>query len=146
MDIYKAKSILNVSTDSTMDDIKASYKRLVKEKHPDKGGTTEEFKRINDAYNLCNSIAIVDKKPKKEWYKILFEVFLLTFIRSVQVILFIVLLLLLLLSPIWMALSMQYIVDTYGRWALLAISFLIVVVCPIAYCVFKDVTEERVGI
>lgn len=43
--------ILGVSEDATPEEIKKAYKRLAAKHHPDKGGDTEEFERIKDAYD-----------------------------------------------------------------------------------------------
>jgi curved DNA-binding protein len=44
---------LNVSKDATQDEIKKSYRRLVKEHHPDKtGGDDTRFKQISEAYEI----------------------------------------------------------------------------------------------
>ena len=42
---------LGVNENATQDEIKKSYRRLVKEKHPDAGGNEEEFKKISVAYD-----------------------------------------------------------------------------------------------
>ena len=47
MDYY---AILGIKKNSTDDDIKKAYRKLAREKHPDKGGTTEEFQKIQKAY------------------------------------------------------------------------------------------------
>ncbi len=41
--------ILGVSEKATQDEIKKTYKKLAKEKHPDVGGSEEEFKKISVA-------------------------------------------------------------------------------------------------
>ena len=57
MNTYQAQRILNVSPDSSQDEIKAAYRKLALELHPDrnrsKGGNNndEEFKKITNAYN-----------------------------------------------------------------------------------------------
>lgn len=51
MDLY---SILEVSSDSSDEDIKISYKRLVKKYHPDHGGDDEKCKNINMAYSILS--------------------------------------------------------------------------------------------
>lgn len=44
---------LNVSKDATQDEIKKSYRKLVKEHHPDKtGGDDTKFKQISEAYEI----------------------------------------------------------------------------------------------
>ena len=44
---------LNVSQDASQDDIKKSYRKLVKQYHPDKnGGDDSQFKKISEAYEI----------------------------------------------------------------------------------------------
>jgi molecular chaperone DnaJ len=44
--------ILGVSENSTQEEIKKTYKKLAKEKHPDVGGSEDEFKKISVAYDV----------------------------------------------------------------------------------------------
>lgn len=54
---------LNVSSDATPDEIKKSYRKLVKEHHPDKtGGDDLKFKQISEAYETLSD------PVKKEQY------------------------------------------------------------------------------
>jgi len=54
---------LNVSSDATSDEIKKSYRKLVKEHHPDKtGGDDSKFKQISEAYETLSD------PVKKEQY------------------------------------------------------------------------------
>lgn len=54
---------LNVSSDATPDEIKKSYRKLVKEHHPDKtGGDDSKFKQISEAYETLSD------PVKKEQY------------------------------------------------------------------------------
>ena len=54
---------LNVSKDATPDEIKKSYRKLVKEHHPDKtGGDDSKFKQISEAYETLSD------PVKKEQY------------------------------------------------------------------------------
>ncbi len=48
-DYYK---ILGVDKNASEDDIKKSFRRLAHEHHPDKGGDTQKFKDINEAYQV----------------------------------------------------------------------------------------------
>ncbi len=48
--------ILNLSQDCTQDDIKKAHKKLAKKYHPDKkGGDTEMYQLITDAYNILST-------------------------------------------------------------------------------------------
>lgn len=42
--------ILEVSSNASMEEIKAAYKRLAREHHPDKGGDVEKFQLVQRAY------------------------------------------------------------------------------------------------
>jgi molecular chaperone DnaJ len=48
-DLYEC---LRLSRDASPDDIKQAYRELAREKHPDKGGTKEEFQEIQEAYDV----------------------------------------------------------------------------------------------
>ena len=52
MDFY---TILGVSKKATQEEIKQSYKKLVLQHHPDKGGNVEEFKKIQEAYETLRN-------------------------------------------------------------------------------------------
>lgn len=48
-------AVLGVSQDATQKEIKKAFRNLAKIHHPDKGGDTEKFKKINEAYEvLCD--------------------------------------------------------------------------------------------
>lgn len=47
---------------ATQDDIKKSYRKLILEHHPDKGGNAERFKEIQKAYEILS-----DQKTKREY-------------------------------------------------------------------------------
>lgn len=54
-------SVLGVGKNSSDSDIKAAYRKLAKEHHPDKGGSHEKFAEINAAYD---SIKDADARAK----------------------------------------------------------------------------------
>lgn len=47
-----AYAALELSWGASRDRIKKAHRRLVKQHHPDKGGSAEAFRRVNDAYQL----------------------------------------------------------------------------------------------
>ena len=47
-------SVLGVNKNSDQATIKKAYRKLAKEKHPDSGGNEEEFKEINEAYEVLS--------------------------------------------------------------------------------------------
>ena len=52
MTLREAYQILGLSTDATAAQVKAAYRRLVAETHPDRGGSAAEFIRIRAAYEI----------------------------------------------------------------------------------------------
>lgn len=52
MDYYK---LLNVNKEASDSEIKKSYRKLAKENHPDKGGDSEKFKQIAEAYEVLSN-------------------------------------------------------------------------------------------
>lgn len=50
-DLYK---VLGVDKNATDDELKKSYRNLVKKHHPDAGGDEEEFKKISEAYSVLS--------------------------------------------------------------------------------------------
>ena len=50
-DYYK---ILGVSKSATAAEIKKAYRHLAQQHHPDKGGDAEQFKKINEAYQVLS--------------------------------------------------------------------------------------------
>ncbi|KNH06302.1 chaperone protein DnaJ [Perkinsela sp. CCAP 1560/4] len=47
-------SVLGVSQSATADEIKKAYRRKAIEKHPDQGGNSDEFAKINEAYSILS--------------------------------------------------------------------------------------------
>jgi DnaJ-class molecular chaperone len=75
-DIYF--SILNISRDSTLNDIKKAYRLMSIKHHPDKNGndkngnaSSEQFNKINEAYSILmsnyDSIKLAEKKQDHEY-------------------------------------------------------------------------------
>jgi len=55
VDNHQAYQTLNVNSDTSLEDLKVSYRRLALELHPDKnkeGGDGKEFKKITEAYHI----------------------------------------------------------------------------------------------
>jgi len=48
---------LGVPAGATLDEVKAAYRRRVKETHPDQGGDEDEFKRVREAYTTAKKHA-----------------------------------------------------------------------------------------
>jgi DnaJ-domain-containing protein 1 len=51
----KYLSVLNLDLNATIDDVKKSYRSLCMVYHPDKGGSSEKFIEVTEAYNRCLS-------------------------------------------------------------------------------------------
>ena len=51
-------SILGLGRDASASDITKAYRKLARENHPDRGGSTETFQKLNEAYSTL-------KDPKK---------------------------------------------------------------------------------
>lgn len=54
--------ILGVQKNASADEIKRSFRRLAQEHHPDKGGSHDKFKEINEAYQVLSD------EPKRKQY------------------------------------------------------------------------------
>lgn len=50
-ELDKHFKILDISPDASMSELKTSYRKKVKQTHPDAGGSPEQFKKIKKAYN-----------------------------------------------------------------------------------------------
>ncbi len=55
-------TILGVNKNASNEDIKKAYRKLAHQYHPDKGGSAEKFKQINEAYQILSN------KEKREQY------------------------------------------------------------------------------
>lgn len=67
MNTGKARSVLNVKEGSTPTQIKAAYRKLVLEYHPDKkGGDEKQFQLITEAYHTLTDSDHVDEEPKPQ--------------------------------------------------------------------------------
>lgn len=62
--------ILGISKDASIDDIKKAYRKLAHMHHPDKGGDTEKFKEISEAYQVLSD---EDKRAKYDSFGVNFE-------------------------------------------------------------------------
>ena len=51
-DLITARLTLGVSDTANEDEIKAAWRRRVKQTHPDAGGNAEEFQKVQQAYRL----------------------------------------------------------------------------------------------
>ena len=51
-DYYK---ILGVARGASEEEVKTAFRRLAHQHHPDKGGSTEKFKEINEAYQVLGN-------------------------------------------------------------------------------------------
>jgi len=51
----QARQVLGVKADATADEIKARYRQLARETHPDAGGDAEQFARISSAYEVLTT-------------------------------------------------------------------------------------------
>ena len=87
MNTYQALRVLNVNTDSSQEEIKAAYRKMALEVHPDKNKDKKEdteFKKITEAYNYLkqnfnqkkdltyqnytkNNPTKTNFKPKPQW-------------------------------------------------------------------------------
>lgn len=54
-EIQAAQEILGVASSATFQDIKAAYRNLVMKNHPDQGGSSEAFRKVQEAYEFLKS-------------------------------------------------------------------------------------------
>ena len=50
--------VLGVGPDASGDEIRAAYRRLIRQVHPDKGGSDALFRRVNEAYKTLSDAAL----------------------------------------------------------------------------------------
>lgn len=55
-------TVLQLKVNCTLEEIKASYRRLAKQYHPDKGGDNDKFLLVQEAYDILS-----DSKKRKEY-------------------------------------------------------------------------------
>lgn len=53
----RARGVLGVRSDADAEAVRDAYREKVKETHPDRGGSTESFKRVNEAYETLSGTA-----------------------------------------------------------------------------------------
>jgi hypothetical protein len=53
---------LGLSWPCTADDLKGVYRRLAMETHPDRGGSAEAFRRVNDAYQRLSALVVAPRE------------------------------------------------------------------------------------
>jgi hypothetical protein len=51
---------LDLAPEASPDEVKSAYRTKIKDAHPDHGGTTEEFKRLQEAYATARDHAAAD--------------------------------------------------------------------------------------
>lgn len=66
MNTDKALSILGLDPKATPADIKSAYRRLARANHPDKRGSAELFKLVQEAYETLEATVGARNKPKTE--------------------------------------------------------------------------------
>jgi hypothetical protein len=52
LELAQARAVLGVSADADENEIRAAHRRLVSAVHPDKGGSTELTRRVNEAREI----------------------------------------------------------------------------------------------
>lgn len=64
MNLSEAYKELELSDGASKDEVKKSFKKLAAKHHPDKGGSEDKFKKINEAYQMC----LNPEKHKSSFY------------------------------------------------------------------------------
>ena len=67
MDPYE---ILQIPKNATDEEIKKAYRKMSLKYHPDKGGTTDEFIKVNMAYQILQG----GSKPSREFYELFIDI------------------------------------------------------------------------
>lgn len=62
--------ILGIQKGASETDVKSAFRRLAREHHPDKGGSAEKFKQINEAYQVLSDI---EKRQQYDQFGTTFE-------------------------------------------------------------------------
>jgi len=63
-EIEKYLDLLELKQNPTVSELKQSYRKKVKQTHPDSGGSSEQFKKVKNAYNKLREYIESDKKGK----------------------------------------------------------------------------------
>ncbi|WP_199438423.1 hypothetical protein [Vibrio owensii] len=58
MSQFEAQELLSLKAGFTRNELKTNYKKAMLSSHPDKGGSTEDTKRINQAFDLLKPLAV----------------------------------------------------------------------------------------
>ena len=68
-------SVLNVPKNINSNDLKKVYRKLIFKHHPDKGGDTDTFTKIQDAYNKINNNNLSSKPSKSSFTSSTIDIF-----------------------------------------------------------------------
>lgn len=65
----EALSILGLTAQATSEHVKAAYRTLARKTHPDKGGSTEAFLKVKQAYELLTGKVTQNRirRPAARW-------------------------------------------------------------------------------
>lgn len=66
--------VLGISVESSKEEAKSAYRKLVKKHHPDRGGDVKEFMKVQKAWELLDSLGdkAFNRKIGKPTHKTLF--------------------------------------------------------------------------